>query len=190
MKPRSISLAVFIALFLACGVAWASRTFTHTETHSTRKTVGQVEAIFRAYKDYCDSDCKYSRPNLREIRLLSYKRNENDFYTWTWVDSTIKDTTYFTHVRVQKRGDGSIHWVGEQVTDKNLIAYLKQEYGLKSSPAFDTGLTTIDIRPAGTGSAITQKVELSASGFLARFPGRVMDGIKKSFRYTWANIER
>ena len=186
---RFFPLCLSVSLLCTTAIAFAAKNFEHTESHLSPNSPAKVEAILRDYGNYCDHGCRYSRPNLVKIRLLDYKKSDTSWYTWTYVSTTFKDVKYFTHVQLNRKKDGAFHWQSQQVKDPQLLRTLKAKTGLDHKPAFVGGSTSITAVKQGSGTKFTQHVVVEADGFLARFPGKIIAGIKKSFRWTFHNID-
>lgn len=183
-----VGLASFLSVLLLSGVALAGD-LKYSASHVTSKSPDQVLSILTDYPNICSKGCKYQRDDLVVVKKVSYLSGASEWYTWSHVKSTMKDVTFFTHVKVQKSGNGTFTSDNRQLgkNDAKLIAELEKKTGLKHAPAFDEGNThsTTQLLPEGK-TKITQTVTLSVSGMLAMWEGKILDNMKKSLASTFA----
>jgi len=184
---RAWSLA--LAVLLSATLAWAG-SHRRTASHMTQKSPAQVWDILTDYPEICGKGCRYERPNLVRVTKLGYQATDHAWYTWSHVENTLRDVTYFSKVTVSWNGDGTFTTDTLQLdgSHKDLIASLKQKTGLDHHPAFDTALTRTIVKKEDGKTKVTQKVELTASGMLELWPGKIMDGIVEHMNATFRNI--
>jgi len=193
MKSRTkVAGALFFMIMLSAAVALAGH-LKYSATHITSKSPEAVWKVITAYKDICDKGCKYGRPDLVVVKRLSYKSTPTSWYTWSQIDSTLKDVRYFTHVTIERTNDGHIIGNNRQLDKSNaaLIEKLEKSTGLKHRPAFDSGNTRTSTSTAANGKTkISVLVTLQASGILAMWEGRIRKKMAENVNRTFSNIDK
>lgn len=195
--PSSVSrragrvVGVGVGLLLASAIAWAA-TFQHSAQLVTQKSPEHVWKVLTAYDETCDSGCKYSRPNLVQVKKLNHDATATRWYTWSHAASTLKDAKYFTEVVLKRQSDGHFTTINRQLDgdDKALIEVLENKTGLKHSPLFDGGATKTVTKSRGAKTVVSQVVTLETGAIVGLWAGRIRDEMEKSVSATFRNIEK
>lgn len=180
-------------LFSVLCLVWApsatAKEHHHEGSHATSKSPTEVVAILTAYDQTCESGCRYARPNLKEIRRLSYRSTTSRWYTWSEIKNTIRNVKFFTEVTLESSGAART-LKSRQLDDGDgpLIAALEEHTGLPHSPAFDRALTVTALEPHGDVTRVTQSVFLSSSGMLSMWSGKIIASVKESMEAVFSNI--
>lgn len=183
-------LAVLLCMSLA-GVAVADD-YAHSASHVTQKSPSHVLDVLTAYQDICDEGCKYYGPDVVRFIRISERQTDSTWYTWTHVKTGLKQTMYFSEVKISGRSADGFVFVTRLLTesDKSAVEFLTKRTGLEHSPVFDTGVTTITVKRGSKGVSVTQAMKMSATGMITMFPKRIQAGMEEGAQVTFANIEK
>lgn len=183
----------FLLLVCVVGLFWAdpasAKDHQHEGSHITSKSPAQVVTILTAYEQTCESGCRFSRPNLKEIRRLGFQANERRWYTWSEIKNSIRNVKFFTEVTLESSGGARVLRSRQlDESDQALIAALEEHSGLPHAPAFDKALTVTAMQPSGEGTRVTQSVFLTSSGMLSMWSGKILASVKESMAAVFSNI--
>lgn len=184
-------LRALILVSLTAALALAGD-YGHTATHRTKKSVEHVLSVLTAYGQVCDSGCKYRGPGVVELVRVEPLRTATKWYTWTHVQNGPKHTKYFNEVVLKKAEDGSFVLTVRQLdeTDKALVEKLTAATNKPHAPVADSAITTFTVKKTDAGAEVTQAFQMTATGFITLFPGKIASGMKESAEVTFANIEK
>lgn len=165
----------------------ASILFFTQNASAARKTVTlnyqsfqSIEEIIESTTDFentCMRGCRYFSPSVAQIKILDYKRGENEFYIWISVDD-LKDYQSFSKV-VISRSKNKVSLTQSQVS-YSVARELNKESSLPHNPLFKTNDISLELTKNLKNSVdVKFKISVSYGFLLTPLGGKIYRAIKR-----------
>ncbi|MCH2110182.1 MAG: hypothetical protein MK135_12710 [Polyangiaceae bacterium] len=190
--PKVLSIRLCLLLLLMPALALAASSYQHAEERSVPKAPQDVLKVLVAYDKTCDKGCAYKAPHVKETKRLAYKNGKTHWYTWQFVDHSLKSIKYFSEVSLQGDPTGSYQLIVRQLndSDKPLIATLEKKSGLRHAPSLDSVLTVTSVKAKASGSTVDISTKIQASGMMTMFGSAIRSSMKKGVEATFNNLNK
>jgi hypothetical protein len=175
--------------------ALAAEVVRYEATTVLSKSQPEVLGALLAYGQWCEKGCKYKSPGVVVDKKVAATQDPDHFYTWTWIRD-IKDTKYFSEITVRRSADQvTIESRALTRAEKSQINKLEKTTGYQHDVLFDASrnLVTVKALKSNDGKPQTKvrfATQVTVSGFLAMFPGKLKQGLSDSTQAVFDALRR